>query len=87
MARGPLVDEDFFIILDRLHETLAQRMNHWHQIQKKNSRRLLGFLSKGKNKLAMKDMLVDRMTIAYDLAAAFFYLHENRLVVSKLTSL
>jgi serine/threonine protein kinase len=24
--------------------------------------------------------MIERMTVAYDLAAAFFYLHENRLI-------
>ena len=79
MASGDLVSGDFFIILDRLFGTLTHRMNEWHADKKKNSgKKFLGGL--GKNKDALKKNLVDRMTVAYDLAAAFFYLHENRLV-------
>jgi serine/threonine protein kinase len=28
----------------------------------------------------IQHLLIERMTVAYDLAAAFFYLHEHRLV-------
>lgn len=77
MAAGPLVDPDFFIILDRLFLTLDQKINEWFQLNKKYQGKFLGF---GKKKRAIHDLMVDRMTVAYDLAAAFFYLHENRYV-------
>ena len=73
-----MVDPDFFIILDRLHETLTKRMNRWHREYRKYNVTFLGFC---RNKKGLAALLLERMTVAYDLAAAFFYLHENRYVV------
>lgn len=69
-----MVDPGFFIILDRLHGTLNERINTWNREHKRHS----GLFRS--NKKILQQLLVDRMTVAYDLAAAFFYLHENRLV-------
>jgi hypothetical protein len=74
-AKGPMIDSYFFIILDRLYQTLDQRMNVWHQENKKAKGIGLGLFRK---KNALNELMVQRMTVAYDLAAAFFYLHENR---------
>mmetsp|Transcript_21434 Transcript_21434/g.44700 ORF Transcript_21434/g.44700 Transcript_21434/m.44700 type:complete len:282 (-) Transcript_21434:1057-1902(-) len=75
MASGPMVDEYFFIILDRLVDTLDKRMNRWHDAHKKYNRGMCGMF---KNKKGLEELVLEAMTIAYDLAAAFFYLHENR---------
>lgn len=75
LAKGPLIDDYFFIILDRLYETLDKRVNRWYQQDKHLKGHLFGL---GKNKPGMRKLLLERMTVAYDLAAAFFYLHENR---------
>jgi hypothetical protein len=75
MAKGSLVDPDFFIIMDRLYETLDKRIEHWYTEEKKSTGKMLGL---GKRPKRLKQLLVERMTVAYDLAAAFFYLHENR---------
>jgi serine/threonine protein kinase len=64
-------------VMDRLYGTLDQRINQWRKKQKECTG---GFLGLGKKKSMLKELLVDRMTVAYDLAAAFFYLHENRCV-------
>jgi hypothetical protein len=76
MAKGNMVDNSFFIILDRLDITLDRRMNQWYTTNKKSQ----GFCGIGKKKIVLHRLLVERMTVAYDLAAAFFYLHENRYV-------
>ena len=75
MAKGPIVDQDFFIVMDRLHETLDHRIEFWYKEEKKNTGKMLGI---GKRPKRLRQLLVDRMTVAYDLAAAFFYLHEHR---------
>jgi hypothetical protein len=74
MAQGNPMDVGFFIVMDRLHQTLDQRMKEWVQEDQRSRGFAFGI---GKNKLALKQLLVYRMTVAYDLAAAFFYLHEN----------
>jgi len=81
MGAGPLVSPDFFIILDRLFGTLDQRINHWYRQNKKFKGKFLGI---GKKRRDLHNLMVERMTVAYDLAAAFFYLHENRYVISLL---
>lgn len=72
-----MVDKDFFIILDRLHETLDKRVKKWHNKEKRHKGVAFGL---GKNRTVLCQMLVDRMTVAYDLASAFWYLHENKYV-------
>lgn len=73
-----MVDKDFFIILDRLYSTLDKEMLKWSDIYKRNKGILFGLC--GRNNKNLKQLMITRMTVAYDLAAAFFYLHENRLV-------
>ena len=72
-----MVDKGFFIILDRLQQTLDERMKDWVKSEKKFKGTVFGI---GKRKNALRDLMVDRMTVAYDIAAALFYLHENRCV-------
>lgn len=77
IAAGSSIDPGFFLLLDRLYGTLDQKINDWFKIQKQSSGGVLGL---GKKPKQLKQLLIDRMTVAYDLAAAFFYLHENRIV-------
>ena len=72
------MNKDFFIIMDRLHGTLDQRINTWYHDEKRHHGSVFGII--GKNKKFLRDLLIERMTVAYDLAAAFMYLHENRLI-------
>ena len=75
MAAGNPLKPGYFLVMDRLYGTLDQKINAWRKKQKEWTG---GFFGLGKKKSMLKDLLVDRMTVAYDLAAAFFYLHENR---------
>ena len=52
-------------------------MIEWSKIEKRYKGAVLGL---GRNRQGLKELMVRRMTVAYDLAAAFFYLHENRYV-------
>jgi hypothetical protein len=70
-----MVDPDFFIIIDRLYMTLDVQIKEWAANFKSKKGSLFGI---GKDKDGLKGLLIDRLTVAYDLAAAFFYLHENR---------
>jgi serine/threonine protein kinase len=72
----PPLDDCFFLILDRLYDTLEQRMEKWRETKKKSK----GRLGIGSNKEALEELMMDRLLVAYDLASAFSYLHENRLV-------
>lgn len=72
-ACNPL-DDEYFIILDRLYDTLEQRMEKWKDVKKK-AKGKFGF---GANKDALDDLMMDRLLVAYDLSCAFRYLHENK---------
>ena len=63
-----------FFVMDRLFETLQQQIKIWAK-QKKATSSMLGFK---KDKLARQQILVERLIVAYDLAAAFSYIHENK---------
>lgn len=78
IAKGNMMDEGFFIILDRLHGTLDEKIDSWRRIYRKNSG--INWCLRARSKQILRELMVQRLTVAYDLAAAFFYLHENRLV-------
>lgn len=69
--------EQFFIMLDRLYDTLAQRMVGW----KKENRRMSGLRSvkdlKGKKK---EEELAKRMVVAYDICSALSFMHKNNII-------
>jgi hypothetical protein len=77
MSTGPMLDSGFFIIMDRLYETLMQKMHVWGDRKSKNRGKLFGI---GANKSELDQLMVERMTVAYDLAAAFWYMHEHKYV-------
>ena len=76
-ACNPLNDS-FFIILDRLYDTLEVRMQKWQETKKKAKGPLAMFGGLGSNKDALQELMQDRLLVAYDLSAAFRYLHENK---------
>ena len=85
-ASGPFLRPDFFIVLDRLYEILSQRVKVWkHALQNHASEKLWKtlLLRKGKKEQkqnVVQDILLERLVIAYDLAAAFAYMHQNQYV-------
>ena len=79
-ASDPLKD-GFFLVLDRLYDTLEQRMLKWRTIKKQAKGSFFGI---GSNKDGLKELMMDRLVVAYDLAAAFRYLHENKYVEYKI---
>ena len=85
MAYGPMVDANFFLILDRLRTTLDEKKVEWSELRtqlRKQDRRswrkkLLGKSSKQMS-TALRELTVHRMTVAYDIASALCYLHDHR---------
>ena len=74
MASGPTLSTGFFIIMERLYETLKEKMNDWKQVEA-NCRGILGLRT---NKAELGRLLLERMIVAHDVAAAFWYFHENK---------
>lgn len=67
----------FFIVLDRLYDTLEDRMEKWE----KAGRRLSGLGGvrdlKGTKK---EEQLAERLVVAYDLCSALAFLHSNKII-------
>lgn len=75
LPTGSPLDDGYFIVMDRLYGTLAERIQVWSDQKVKSKGKVFGF---GSNKVALEHLLRERMTIAYDLAAAFWYLHQKK---------
>eukprot|EP00550_Attheya_septentrionalis_P004324 CAMPEP_0198279840 /NCGR_PEP_ID=MMETSP1449-20131203/58_1 /TAXON_ID=420275 /ORGANISM="Attheya septentrionalis, Strain CCMP2084" /LENGTH=232 /DNA_ID=CAMNT_0043975065 /DNA_START=112 /DNA_END=807 /DNA_ORIENTATION=+ len=67
--------KDYFVMMDRLGDTLDRRMDQWKKTSKKLSGPA-GILKSGQK----HDLLVERLHVAYELSAALSYLHQNKIV-------
>lgn len=76
---SPLHGDEFYIMMDRLYDTLHKRMSKWG---KQNRRRgsLIGrtVLDRGGKKGS--EAHLKKLTSAYDLASALGYLHNRRII-------
>ncbi len=86
-ATTPLLDPNFFIVMDRLYEILNHRILEWKTELRKNSTSIWQAilphrrsLNHSKNSNSVHDVMVQRLIVAYDLASAFAYMHENKYV-------
>mmetsp|Transcript_16126 Transcript_16126/g.18545 ORF Transcript_16126/g.18545 Transcript_16126/m.18545 type:complete len:87 (+) Transcript_16126:149-409(+) len=68
--------EGFYVVLDRLYDTLEGRMFKW----KKQLKGVKGLFTKIKKKRGGEDPVVKRMLVAYDICSALAYLHYFRCV-------
>lgn len=82
IATTEYLHKDFFVILDRLYNTLEKEIDKWGSKQRKNS--VMGKIldMKGKKK---KNLLIDKLNVAYDLASALSYLHDNCIIYRDLS--
>ena len=71
-------DDYFFLILDRLQETLNDRMKKWQE-RKRKLNTLIGRITDvgGRKKQLLLD---ERLAAAFDLSAAMAYLKQNRIL-------
>ena len=80
MAGGDMFDKEYFLVLDRLYDTLEKRIGTWGKTYKS----LTGMKGKlgGKKKTEEKkqQLLEDRLVAAYDLIAAIAYLHDKQII-------
>ena len=93
-AKNPLLDPHFFIVMDRLYEILNHRILEWKMELQKNSPSIWQALlphrrqrsnnntaavaGKDERERVVHDIMVQRLIVAYDLASAFSYMHENK---------
>lgn len=74
VCSGDLMRPDAFFLMDRLYDTLERQIKAWAK-HKQSTSSMFGFK---KDKLARHHILVERFVVAYDLAVAFAYIHENK---------
>ena len=67
---------DFFIMMDSLTETLSSRLPRW---KKEHDKPLL-------KKAAMEEYYLDRLSIAYDICSALYFLHEHKIMYRDMVS-
>lgn len=76
-------EEGFFVVLDRLSETLPKRMKRWG-VMDRQSRGVTGSITGGKKKKIQ--LLIERLMAAHDIANALLYLHLNGIIYRDLVS-
>ena len=70
----------YFVLMDRLYDTLECRI---HDVWKKEAKKYKGFIKgplndrKGDKR---KDLLIRRLTVAFDIAGALRYLHDRDII-------
>jgi hypothetical protein len=65
------VSDPFFVVLDRLYDILGTRISKWKKQKPSGMMKLLDRSGKKES-----SFWIERITVAYDLAAALQYLHE-----------
>lgn len=70
------LQKDSYLILDRLYDTLETRIDTWSE----KMHNLKGCCGMGGDKGELKKLMLQRITVSYDLAAAFLFLHEKGCV-------
>jgi len=77
--------DGYFIILDRLCETLHERIyGTWKKQDKKINRSLFGKIRSGitnsNHKRSAKEFLAERLKVAYDISGALYHLHQRNII-------
>lgn len=78
IAKGPRFHQEYFIVLDRLYDTLETRMHKWRH-EKNLYKSWYGKIRDPKRTNKFK-LWHDRLLAAYDLSSALSYLHEHRII-------
>lgn len=81
MKTENLLHTNYFFLMDRLYGTLEDKIKEWSEDKKKNKPKVFQKrLARQDSKEFIADLLTERLTIAYDLASAFRYMHEHKLI-------
>lgn len=78
IATADMFSEHYFIVMDRLYDTLEKRIKEW-EARSRRLRGIAGRLTDPKGRKAGQ-LYEERIHAAYDLAAAIEYLHEKGIV-------
>jgi hypothetical protein len=77
-------ERGYFLLLDRLQCTLDTRLDEWRaQDEKAETKSVRGRLQQDHNSRKHRehrDLIADRLHVAFDVAAALRYLHEHKII-------
>jgi serine/threonine protein kinase len=79
IANVDWVDEEYFLLMDRLYDTLLERIEKWSAQRKRYTKGLLGRLTDRKGSKA-DALLEERLLAAFDICCALEYLHSNNIL-------
>lgn len=71
---------DFFIVEDRLSSILTDKIAHWKREKQRTVMAPLFFRGNHSSDTKKKDMLVEQLRVAHDVASAIAYLHDQGIV-------
>jgi serine/threonine protein kinase len=84
IAKEDMFSEEYYLILDRLYDTLTVRVRKWKK-RKKQSQGIMGSF-KDRDGSAKKQLFEERMQYGLDLAAAIAYIHKQMIIHRDLKS-
>jgi hypothetical protein len=84
IAMEDMFSKEYFLILDRLYDTLSVRVRKWKK-RSKQSQGIMGSF-KDRNGSAKKQLFEERMKYGLDLAAAIAYIHKQMIIHRDLKS-
>jgi len=70
-------DEDYFLVIEKLQETLAKRFKTWSNVDRV-CKGITGAVIGSKKK--SENLLRERLEVAYDIASGGAYLHRNNII-------
>lgn len=71
----------YFLIVDKLQETLEDRLEAWRAKYMRSEKRSSSFLTSKKSKKALASLLEERLRAAHEIASALAYMHEEHSIV------
>ncbi|CAJ1950271.1 unnamed protein product [Cylindrotheca closterium] len=80
IAMASMFSEDYFVVLDRLYDTLHTRILKWKKKRKRANGLNAGPMFRDRRRAVKEQMLEEKMKYAMDLVAAIAYIHEHRIM-------
>ena len=81
---GEPLSSNFGIVLDRLYGTLEDKMDKWTEEKKGTKSGMCGCLFGSVDANARSMLMVQAITVAYDLSCALRYIHDQKWVLCSL---
>ena len=78
IAEGDRFCKTYFIVMDRLYEIMDKKIQHWGKAISRTTG-MMGKLADAKGTKA-KELLEERLVIAFDLCSAIKYLHDRHIL-------